>query len=226
MARLFITPRELDFISDINKEIIKDVVGQKIYYYKVRTELSDVHDVYEEAENKIYDPAIELCARVEWAQAAVRTNRFGSEEYSTIKVYIQYRDVLDKEIDIEEGDYLSYGVTFFEITKAVIDNTIFGQIEYSTGYVLECKQAREGLIDKTPHGPTDEAYSDPDATEKTFVQQRGFAENRLGPTGDTRALIKQGKLELPISNEPAEVSPRGDPTGIASSFYADEGDKT
>ena len=30
MARLFITPRELDFISDINKEIVKDVIGQKV----------------------------------------------------------------------------------------------------------------------------------------------------------------------------------------------------
>ena len=33
MSRLFITQREINFISDITKEIIKDVVGQKIYYY-------------------------------------------------------------------------------------------------------------------------------------------------------------------------------------------------
>ena len=35
MARLFITPRELNFINDIAKEIIKDVVGQKIYYFPI-----------------------------------------------------------------------------------------------------------------------------------------------------------------------------------------------
>ena len=225
MARLFITPRELDFISDINKEIVKDVIGQKIYYYKVREELSNVHEVYEEATEKVYDPPIVLDARVDWQQAIVRTNKFGSEEYSTISVYVQYRDVLDKEIDIEEGDFLSYGVTFFEITKAVIDSTIFGQIEYSTGYVLECKQARIGLIDKEPHGPTDEAYSDPGAIEEVFVQQRGFKDNILGPTGDERTLIKQGKLDLPISGVPMQVSPAGDSKGIPSSFYGDnEGD--
>ena len=43
MARLFITPREIDFISDVTKEIVKDVIGQKIYYYKVREDLSKVH---------------------------------------------------------------------------------------------------------------------------------------------------------------------------------------
>ena len=30
MARLFITPREQDLISDLTKEIMKDVVGQTI----------------------------------------------------------------------------------------------------------------------------------------------------------------------------------------------------
>ena len=47
MSRLFITHREIDFISDLTKEIMKDVRGQSIYLYKVRPELSNVHDVYD-----------------------------------------------------------------------------------------------------------------------------------------------------------------------------------
>jgi hypothetical protein len=30
MARLFVSPREINFINDIAKELIKDVIGQKI----------------------------------------------------------------------------------------------------------------------------------------------------------------------------------------------------
>ena len=48
MARLFITPREIDFISDLTKEINKDVIGQKVFYYKIRADLTDIHEVYEE----------------------------------------------------------------------------------------------------------------------------------------------------------------------------------
>lgn len=223
MARLFVTPRELDLISDISKEIIKDVVGQKVYYYKVRRELSNVHDVYEESEVKVFDNPIEIDARVEWNQATFSTTKFGGEKYSEITVWFQYRDVIHKQIDVEAGDYLSYGDTFFEVTSAVLDGTIYGQIEYNTGFLLKCRQARKGLINKTPNGPTDESYSDPDAVQKTFVQQRGFETNRLGETGDVRTLVEQGKLDPPISNEPAEVSPRGDDSGVGSSFYADEG---
>mgnify|MGYP003152510260 CR=1 FL=1 len=65
MTRLFVTPRELDLISDLSQEIIKDVVGQKVYYYKVRKDLSDVHDVYEEAQEKVFNPPVEIDARVE-----------------------------------------------------------------------------------------------------------------------------------------------------------------
>ena len=51
-----------------------------------------------------------------------------------------------------------------------------------------------------------------------FVQKRGLEENRLGPTGDKRALIEDGKLEPPEEG-PAEV--KKDTGSIKSSFYGD-----
>ena len=75
MARIFITPREIDFISDLTKEITKDVRDQKIYYYKVREELTNIHDVYEEAPEKVFDPPVEVQAMVEWEPEEVRTNQ-------------------------------------------------------------------------------------------------------------------------------------------------------
>ena len=76
MARLFITPRELDLISDLTKEVIKDVIGQKIYYYPVRSDITSVHDVYEESTEKVFDPPLEIDALVEWSPGDVRTNKF------------------------------------------------------------------------------------------------------------------------------------------------------
>ena len=219
MSRLFITPREIDLISDLTKEIMKDVVGQKIYYYRVREEYSEIHDVYEESPEKVFDQPVEIDCLIEWDSSKVSTNNFGTEKYQKITVYIQHRDMMHKEIDLREGDYLSYGTNFFEIATIEDDQLVFGQIEYSTGYRLACTQARIGQIDKVPIGPTSEDYSDPDAVQETFVQQRGFAENRLGPTGDYRELIADGKLDLP--EEPAEVSKRTDDQKkkLQSSFY-------
>jgi len=220
VARLFITPREQDLISDLTKEIIKDVAGQKIYYYRVMSEVTNIHDVYEEAPDKHFDIPIEIEARVEWSPQEVATNRFGTEKTSTISVYLHYKDLIDKEIEVKEGDYFSYGSSFFEITTTSFLAEIFGEIEYKTGVKLVGKQARKGLIDKEPIGPTDEGVGDNDAIQDKFVQQRGESENSLGETGDVRALQEQGKLDAPAEG-PREVSPRGDEDDISSSFYGD-----
>ena len=220
MARLFITPREQDLISDLTKEVIKDVVGQKIYYYRVMTEVTSVHDVYEEAVDKHFDTPIEIDARIEWAPSETVTNRFGTEKLSTMTAYIHYRDLIDKDIEVREGDYFSYGDSFFEITTSAFLSEIYGEVEYKTGVKIVGKQARKGLIDRDPIGPTDEGSGESDAIQETFVQQRGLEENSLGKTGDKRALQEQGKLDQPDEG-PAEVSPKGDDSDVSSSFYGD-----
>ena len=218
MARLFITPREINFINDIGKEIVKDVIGQKIYYFPISQIKTRVHDIYEEAPEKVFDPPIEVQAMVEWSPEEVRTNRFGSEEFKTIEVYIQVRDLIDRGFEVESGDYFSYGSIFFEITSVVVDKTIFGQIEHKTGFKITGKQAREGQIDKYALGPTSEDSADPDAVQEEFVQKRGLPENSQGVTGDKRALIEDGKLDPPDEG-PAEI--KKDTGSIKSSFYGD-----
>jgi len=158
VARLFITPREIDYISDITKEITKDVIGQKIYYYRVREDVTQIHDVYEEAMDKVFDQPIEVDARVEWQQSDVRTDKFGYDEISKISVYLHYRDLIDRDFEADQGDYFAFGDNFFEITSIKQDKIIFGQVEHVTGYTLVGQQARKGLIDMLPHGPTEEIH--------------------------------------------------------------------
>lgn len=216
MARLFITPREIDFISDLTKEITKDVIGQKIYYYKIREDLTSVHEVYEEAVEKIFDPPVEIEALVEWQPETIATNRFGSEELSTISIFLHARDLLDKDILVEEGDYFSYGELFFEMTSVIADKNLFGQVEHITGYKITGKQAREGQINLRPLGPLSEEADETDAVQKEFVQQRGRSENKLGETGDVRELQKNKKLDSSLGVSEIKED------GISSSFYGDK----
>jgi hypothetical protein len=219
MARLFITPRELDFISDVTKELIKDVSGQRVFYYRIREDVSRPHDVYEEAPQKFFDPPIEVDARVEYQPEEIRTNRFGTERFFSINVFIHERDMVDRDLEVRIGDYFSYGDIFFEITSAIAEVTIYGQIEHLVGYKIVGKQARMGQIDKMPIGPTNKGYKeDADSVQRTFVQQRGLEDNGQGETGDVRQLRENGVLDEPIGG-PAEVSPRGDERGVSSSFY-------
>ena len=220
MARLFITSREIDLISDLTKEVIKDVVGQKIYYYRVREDLSDIHDVYEESEDKVFDPPIEIEARVEYEPEEIRTNRFGNEEFYSINVFLHERDLIDKDLDVRTGDYFSYGTTFFEITSSIVESNVYGQIEHAIGVKLTGKQARIGQIDFAPLGPTNASSAEEDSVQETFVQQRGLKENSLGETNDQRVLQQKGKLDPP-ENGATEVSKNSDASSTDSFFYGD-----
>lgn len=218
MARLFVGQREVDFFADITKELIKDVAGQKIYYYTVREDLSDVHNMYEESIEKIFNPPIEIEAAIEWQPSEVKTTRFGTENVKTITVYLHYRDLLDRSIDFKEGDYFSYGTYFFEATSIIYDKLVFGQIERVVSMKVTGKQTRIHHINKVPHGPKDEIYTDSDAIQTTFEQQRGI------PSHDVRRLQKDEVLEPPISGA-RKVSPDSTEksvNGVGSSFYGED----
>lgn len=222
MGRLFISPREINFINDIAKELVKDVIGQKIYYFSISEIKSKVHDIYEESPDKVFENPIEIDCLAKYQGQDVKTTRFGSEQYYTLEVYVQTRDLLDKGIEVLEGDFFSYGSTFFEVVTSPLTNVIFGQIEHKSYKTITGKQSRKGQFLSKIFGPTSEEYTDTDAVQETFVQQRGFEENKLGKTGDIRQLRENGVLDAPISG-PKEVSPKGDPDSVGSSFY-DEGE--
>ena len=221
MARLFLTPREINFMNDIAKELVKDVIGQKIYYFPISEVKSNVHDIYEEAQDKIFDNPIEIDCLVKYIPQEIATNEFGFEEYSSIEAYVQSRDLLDKNIEILEGDFFSYGTTFFEVVKSPETETIYGQIEHKSYTTITGKQSRKSQFVARVFGPTSEEYTDPDAVQNTFYQQRGVANNKQGKTGDVRELRRLNVLEEPITG-PKEVSKDGNTSGAGPSFYDGE----
>ena len=221
MGRLFITPREINLINDLGKELIKDIVGQKIYYFPISEIKSKIHDVYEESPDKIFDDPIEIECFVKYEEPQTKTDRFGSEKYYSVTAYIQSRDLLDKGIEILEGDFFSFGSLFFEIVTSPGTNVMFGQVENGQYITVTGKQSRRSNFMSKVFGPTSDRYSDEDATQNTFVQQRGFDKNKIGDTADIRALQENGVLDKPIT-KPKEVSKKGDNTGAGSSFYGDE----
>ena len=158
MARLFITPREVDFISDLTKEINKDVIGQKIFYYRVREDLTNSHEVYEEAIDKVFDPPVEIAARVDWDASAVSTNRFGSLIFGQVEYKTGIR-IFGKQARKGAINFNPIGPTDEgdkEINKEAIQETFVQQrgipsnSEGETGDIraLEEQGKTERIIDK------------------------------------------------------------------------------
>jgi len=225
VARLFVTQRELNLISDLTKEIIKDIIGQRVFLYPVSELKTVTHDVYDEALKKIYDNPIAIDAIVDAEyQGDTEISQFGVDQKYNIELFVQYRDLVEKGINITIGDYFSFNDVLYEIVDQKITKTIFGQAEHKLSMKINGVKAREGAIDSLKIGPTDISYTDDDALQNKFVQQRGFSTNDEGETGDKRALVEAGVLSKPLTG-PAEVSQKGavaDNSHHANAFYGED----
>lgn len=217
MSRLFITQREQNFISDITKEVVSDVVGQKIYYFPISEIKTRIHDVYNESPEKIFDNPIEIKALVESPQNDTKMNLFGPERLFKLEVFLQDRDMNERGIKVELGDFIQYGDLTYEIEKVTQIRNIFGQVENIDGLKLTCHQARQGQFHAKVFGPTEQMYSDPNAMQRNFTQTRGFDQVDDQPTNDHRALQDNGVLDKPISG-PARVNHDETPE-TGSTFY-------
>lgn len=222
MSRLFVTERELNFISDITKELIKDVVGQKIYYYSINEVKTRVDSVYNEAIDKVFDNPIEIDALVSAeTQTDTKITQFGVDTQYKVDVFLQYRDLVEKKINVNIGDFFSFSDNFYEIADSTLMRNIYGLPDHKDGIKVTGIKARAGQFKTKLRGPTDIKYSDPDAVQKKFVQQRGLVENSEGKTGDVRDLQRAGVLDEPLSAA-KEVSERGaveDGSHHGTSFY-------
>jgi hypothetical protein len=222
MARLFLSAREFNFISDITKELIKDVVGQKVYYYPMSEIKTKTHGVYNEALQKVFDNPIEIEALVSSNfHADTKVDQFGVDAQYKIEIYVQYRDLLEKGITVSIGDYFSFSFIYYEISELNYMRNIYGMPDHIDGIKLVGTKVRQSQFDAITKGPTDAFFTDKDAIQDTFVQQRGFSENRLGITGDSRDLVKNGVLDLPLEG-PREVSPAGNSSGAGPAFYDED----
>lgn len=223
MARLFITPREHNFISDINKEIVKDVNGAAIFYYAISEIKTKTHDIYNEAIKKVFDNPIKIDAFVDAQfQRETRINQFGVDAVYNLEAFVQYRDLVDKNIKPSIGDFFSFSEIFYELTDIRVLKNNFGQAEHKNGLILVGTKARDQQFNAPIQGPTDIRYADEDAVQKTFVQQRGEAINSEGATGDKRDL--HDVIDKPLTG-PKEVSEKGaqsDESYHVSAFYDDE----
>lgn len=222
MSRLFITPRELNFISDITKELIKDVVGQRVYYYPISEVKTEAHSVYNEALQKVFDNPIMLDCLVDVNfQEDTKITKFGVDTQFKIEVYVQYRDLVEKGITVCVGDFFSFSDIFYEITDSTVMRNIYGLPEHKDGIKIVGTKARNGQFSAPVLGPTDFGRPEENAVQKTFEQQRGRDENSEGTTGDVRDLVKAGVLE-PSLTGPKQVSEQGaveDNSHHGSSFY-------
>lgn len=150
--QLFIGQQELDFVSDINKEIISKWTGQEIIYYAIDMTATTVHDVYGESLQKIYKDPINIECLVFYDEPEVKSTDLQTEIHYSISVYFHKRSLAENNFFPQEGDYLKWGPVFYEIVTGSEPQLQFGRIENPMMIKCHCRFLR---LDETGLKPTE-----------------------------------------------------------------------
>lgn len=199
MARLFVSPRDAQFISDVTKELMKDVVGARIKFFRVIHELTQINQTYNEATEIVYDDPISIDVFIKFTNQEVKTGKFGKEKYRELEIHFHFEDLLDRDIQPREGDIVEWGDHFFEIFETQREAELWGLVEIEIGLKVSARQVQNGIIEATPSKPLSKKNKDVDAMDGSgWSQSRGKKEFADGqPTGDKRNMIDKDQRPEP-----------------------------
>ena len=149
---LFLGQPERDLVHQINNEIAERVIGQEIIYYPIDHGATKYHALYGEAIKKTFLPPIRVYALVTWETSATEyAENIGVDKAKQIMVHFHARRLrADQNIEVQVGDFLRYGSTYYEIVKTEEPKLIFGQVDSEkVELTATCQKARRGNFDAT-----------------------------------------------------------------------------
>jgi len=145
---LFLGEKERDLVKQVNDELIERVIGQVVAYFPIDLEHTNYHPLYNEAIVKSFLPPVRVYALVEFNGEETRTDKYGIDKTTKITVHFHKRRLTeDQNLFVREGDFISYGDSYYEITTLKEPTELFGQADRRVEISAECIKSREGLFD-------------------------------------------------------------------------------
>lgn len=153
---LFIKDRDIEYINDINTELIEIVVLQKIIYYAVEDSLTQSDSLYGESTKKVFRNPIEIYCRVFLKNADVKSSNMGLDKIYEIEVFFQ-RDRVMKDLGFypREGDFISWSNKNFEIKKVREPQLFGGLSQQKIGVFCDCTITRQEIFNTNVNKPYD-----------------------------------------------------------------------
>ena len=140
---IFLREKELNFFNKINKELIQRIIAQKIIYYSVSEEHTNVDKLYNEAISKTVYMPVELNALINFNEPQETTTNWSIDTKYSISVYIHEYELKERNIEPREGDFVNWHKIFYEIKTVTRPQILFGQIENTIMAKLECVVSRQ-----------------------------------------------------------------------------------
>lgn len=148
--RLFIGDQEINYFNSIGKELIQEIVGQKIIYYAVSQEYTNDDDLYGEAMTKTTYAPVEINALVAYGEPEQSVTNFSIDTVYSLQVNFLLYELTERHIMPRVGDFVQYGSSFYEVQELTLPTLVYGQIDHKVNARAICRIARDGQFKVKP----------------------------------------------------------------------------
>lgn len=117
---LFISHRDSGLIKTINREIVQRIISMEVALYKISNTLSQTN-IYGESINKVVSDPVRMFAIIEQGDKTSSTESVIEFDKSFKFAFIK-QELEEKNIVIDEGDFIEFDSKYFEVDMVSLSN--------------------------------------------------------------------------------------------------------
>lgn len=118
--------RDINLFTTINRELLWDIIEQKIGYYKVDLAKTP-SNIYGESDSKFYHPPVLLNCLISRREQETQSDSFGPDMNRIIAYAFLKEDLIDANVVPENGDIIFWTGNYYEVEAIVRNQPIVGK---------------------------------------------------------------------------------------------------
>jgi len=144
----FFSPRDINFLSSINAELVGDIIECVIQIFKIAVNETNVN-IYGESSSdkgKVFYPGIDLTCLIDRSDTKTENQGFGPDRSQDIVYRFRERDCIVTNFFPEVGDLILYNERFYEIDNVVQEQFLGGHPDKSWSLIVNTHYTRLSKI--------------------------------------------------------------------------------
>jgi hypothetical protein len=125
MAR-FALSRDIEFFKSISRELVDDVVGTPLVFFKLALD-SMRTNIYGETLSKVYKNGVEVRGLIQRDPTSTNYDEFGPDTQQSVEFRMNRFDLKDRGLYPEIGDVIFHNQSYFEVFNVRDDQYVGGR---------------------------------------------------------------------------------------------------